>query len=374
MSLKKWQEDLTRNITTTQELADKKLISEEDKEKLQNIIDKYPMNITEYYLGLIKKNDYDDPIYKMCIPSLFEDNQEGVWDTSGEAANTVDNGIQHKYDNTVLLLSTNICSMYCRHCFRKRLVGVSEEETLTFVDKAVDYIKEHPEADNVLITGGDAFLNSNKVIEKYLEKLIEIEHIKFIRFGTRVPVVFPQRITTDEDLLNILAKYKNKKTIYVVTQFNHYNEFTDEAKKSIELLRENGVPVLNQTVLLAGVNDNPQTLVKLFNRLVEAGISPYYLFQCRPLKGVKKYFAVPLSRAVDIVDQTRAKLSGVAKRFRFAMSHISGKIEIIGKTQDGRLIMKQHQARDNKDLNKFFTVSINENTLWLDENYEYEIL
>ena len=130
MSLKKWQEDLTRNITTTQELADKKLISEEDKEKLQNIIDKYPMNITEYYLGLIKKNDYDDPIYKMCIPSLFEDNQEGLWDTGGEAANTVDNGIQHKYDNTVLLLSTNICSMYCRHCFRKRLVGVSEEETL----------------------------------------------------------------------------------------------------------------------------------------------------------------------------------------------------------------------------------------------------
>ena len=288
MSLKKWQEDLTRNITTTQELADKKLISEEDKEKLQNIIDKYPMNITEYYLGLDQeKRLRRSHLQNVHTLSFSKTIRKGLWDTSGEAANTVDNGIQHKYDNTVLLLSTNICSMYCRHCFRKRVGWRGEEETLTFVDKAVDYIKEHPEADNVLITGGDAFLNSNKVIEKYLEKLIEIEHIKFIRFGTRVPVVFPQRITTDEDLLNILAKYKNKKTIYVVTQFNHYNEFTDEAKKSIELLRENGVPVLNQTVLLAGVNDNPQTLVKLFNRLVEAGISPYYLFQCRPLKGVK---------------------------------------------------------------------------------------
>lgn len=374
MSLKQWQEDLQHNITTAKELADKELIPKEETENLQKIIDKYPMNITEYYLSLIQKNDYSDPIYKMCVASYKENCEEGVSDTSGEALNTVDNGIQHKYDNTVLLLSTNICAMYCRHCFRKRLVGLSEDETLNFVDKAVDYIKAHPEVDNVLITGGDSFLNSNKVIEKYLSLLSQIPHIRFIRFGTRVPVVFPQRITTDNELIDILKKYKDKKTIYVVTQFNHPREFTQHAHEAINTLREAGVPVLNQTVLLAGINDDAKTLSNLFNSLVEAGASPYYLFQCRPLKGVKSYFSVPLLKAVEIVDHTRAKLSGVAKRFRFSMSHTKGKMEIIGKTKDDRIILKQHQARDNEDLNKFFTVPLNEDTSWLDDEFDFELI
>lgn len=371
---KTWQRDLQNNLISATQLADKGLIKSEQVERLQAIIDKYPMNITEYYAGLIKKNDYSDPIYKMCIASIEEGGNSGSFDTSGEASNTVENGIQHKYDNTALLLSTSVCAMYCRHCFRKRLVGLNEDETLTFVDKAIDYIKEHPEIDNVLITGGDSFLNSNRVIEKYLSKLVEIPHIRFIRFGTRVPVVFPQRIYDDQELIDILMKYKKKKSIYVVTQFNHPIELTDEAKRATDILKESGIPVLNQTVLLSGVNDKATILAELFNKLVENGISPYYLFQCRPLKGVLGYFTVPLLKAVEIVDRTRAKLSGVAKRFRFSMSHIKGKMEIIGTTQGGRLILKQHQAKDNDNLNKFFTVPINEETYWLPDEIDYELL
>ncbi|MFW5780540.1 MAG: KamA family radical SAM protein [Bacillota bacterium] len=369
-----WQKQLKNNITSAKQLAEKGLIPKENAENLQKIIDKYPMNITDYYLGLIEKNDYTDPIYRMSVASFLEDNSEGTMDTSGEASNTVSSGVQHKYDNTVLLLSTNVCAMYCRHCFRKRLVGLSEEETLKFTNKAIDYIKSRPKADNVLITGGDAFMNSNKVIETYLKGLSELEHIKFIRFGTRLPVVFPQRITQDDELINILKKYKKKKPIYVVTQFNHPRELTEDAKMATDMLREAGIPVLNQTVLLSGVNDNPDTLVDLFNGLVQRGITPYYLFQCRPLKGVKGYFTVPFAKGVKIVDEARARLSGVTKRFRFAMSHVKGKIEIIGLTQSGRLLLKQHQAKDNSNLNKIFTSPIDKDTHWLDDDFEYELL
>lgn len=372
--MSKWQEILQQNVTTAQELADKGIISHDKVKHLQKIIDIYPMNITQYYLNLIRQNNDSDPIYKMCIASLEEYDSDGISDTSGEVQNTVDNGIQHKYDNTVLLLSSNICAMYCRHCFRKRLVGISEEETLSFVDRAIDYIKAHPEVDNILITGGDAFLNSNKVIEKYLNLLSKIPHIKFIRFGTRTPVVFPQRITTDDELLSILKKYKFKKTIYVVTQFNHPNEFTSQSQEAIITLREHGIPVLNQSVVLAGINDDPIILSSLFNQLVEVGASPYYLFQCRPLKGVKNYFSVPLLDAVEIVDKTRAKLSGVAKRFRFSMSHTKGKIEILGKTKEDKIILKQHQARDNDDLNKFFTVALDSTDTWIPNDFTYELL
>lgn len=369
-----WQKKLANNITSSKELADRGIIDTSEVESLQAIIDQYPMSTTEYYLSLIKNNDITDPIYRMSIATLNEACTDGSLDTSGEALNTVGEGIQHKYDNTVLLLSTNVCAMYCRHCFRKRLVGLSEDETLSFTDHAIDYIEQHPEIDNVLITGGDALMNTNKVIERYLSRLSKIDHIKFIRFGSRTPVVFPERIYGDSKLVDLFREYSKVKTIYVVTQFNHPVELTEEAITATNLLREAGVPVLNQTVLLAGVNDNSDTLAELFNGLVENGITPYYLFQCRPVKGVKGFFAVPLLSAVAIVDETRSKLSGLAKRFRFAMSHIRGKIEIIGKTKRSRLILKHHQARNEDDHNKLFTVKINRMSCWLPDELNYKLL
>ncbi|MDD3947295.1 MAG: KamA family radical SAM protein [Clostridia bacterium] len=374
MGFQNWKEEIKHNITTAAELVANGFIRPEDEAALSKVIERYPMSITKYYLSLIENHDYTDPIYKMSVASLNEKDTAGKSDTSGEQSNTVSDGIQHKYDNTVLLLSTNVCAMYCRHCFRKRMVGNSEKEVLNFVDQAVDYIKAHPEVDNVLITGGDALMNSNKVIEKYLRLLCEVPHIKFVRFGTRTPVVFPNRILKDNELIKLLAKYTKRKAIYIVTQFNHPAEITPESMEACETFRKNGIPVLNQAVLLAGINDNSATLINLFNNLVAHGITPYYLFQCRPVKGVKGYFSIPLLKAVDVVDATRAGLSGPAKRFRFSMSHITGKIEIIGKTKGGRLLLKQHQAKNNEDLNNLFTVAVNEEDTWLPDQFDYQLL
>lgn len=368
------RERVKKNITTAEGLFKKGYIEENKIKELQEIADNYPMSIPAYYLGLIEKNDYSDPIYKMCIPSVFERGASGLFDTSGEGENTIGEGIQHKYDNTVLLLSTNVCAMYCRHCFRKRLVGQSEDEVLSFIDTAVDYIRRHSEVDNVLITGGDALMMSNKAIEKYLKLLTEIPHIKFIRFGTRVPVVFPERIIRDGELIDMLQSYRRLKPIYIVTQFNHVREITPVSTQAVKLFRTAGIPVLNQTVLMRGVNATVDDLCSLFNGLISIGISPYYLFQCRPVKGVKDYFAVPLLEGAEIVDETRARLSGPAKRFRYAMSHISGKIEILGRTKDGRLLIKQHQAKQNDNHNRILTVKLRDTDGWLADDFTYEEL
>lgn len=368
--MKVWQRDLLNNITDAKGLYENGLIGQEQLGDFQKIIDKYPLSIPLYYSGLIKKNNETDPIYKMSICSIAETiNAGGRFDTSGESENTVDEGIQHKYGNTVLLLSTNVCAMYCRHCFRKRLVGQSEDEVLSFADRAIRYIREHKEVDNVLITGGDAFMNSNKVIERYLSLLTEIPHLKFIRFGTRTPVVFPQRITSDDELVNLLKKYGEKKPLYVVTQFNHPNEITAQSKNALNMLRNSNVTILNQTVLLAGVNDNADTLANLFNQLVENGVTPYYLFQCRPVKGVKGYFAVPLTIAVDIVNDVRAQLSGVSKRFKFIMSHYLGKIEIVGKITHDKLLFKQHQSKFKENENKIYVVKLGDSDTWLEDDF-----
>lgn len=362
-----WQKELNNNIVSVDSLAALGYIDEETRLKLKPLTEKYPMSIPRYYLNLIQKKDYSDPIFKMSIASLSEAQAGGSADTSGESASTVTGGIQHKYDNTVLLLSTNICAMYCRHCFRKRLVGLSEQEVLRITDEALEYIAGHKEVDNVLISGGDALLNSNKVIERYLDGLTKIPHIKFIRFGSRTPVVFPQRILLDNELMKLFEKYGKLKTIYLVTQFNHPRELTKEALQATDMLREAGIPVLNQTVLLRGINDSPEALAELFNGLAANGISPYYLFQCRPVKGVKGLFAVPLLEAYDIVDSARTLLSGIAKRFRFIMSHITGKLEILGKTDDTTLLFKQHQARDNDNMNRIFAVKADSSSVWLND-------
>lgn len=362
-----WREELSDAVSSVDELADLGFVAKDKLPALKKVAQRYPVSVTRYYLNLIRKKDYSDPIYRMCIVSEDEKIPEGAKDTSGETENTVSDGIQHKYQNTVLLLSTHRCAMYCRHCFRKRMVGQSEEEILKFSDIAIEYIRNNPTVDNVLISGGDALLNGNRVIRRYLDGLTAIPHVRFIRFGSRAPVVLPQRITNDPELVEILSHYGKMKKIYLVTQFNHTREFTKEAVSAVGLLQRAGIPVLNQTVLLKGVNDDAGELTGLFHSFAEYGISPYYLFQCRPVRGVKKLFSVPLKKGCELVDRVRANLSGIAKRFRFAMSHVRGKIEIIGKMEDGRILLKQHQAKDKEDINNIFSVEVGDEDCWLND-------
>lgn len=326
------------------------------------------MLITPYYLSLVNTNDPDDPIGKMCIPSLNEFDPGGSFDTSDEASNTKMDGLQHKYRQTVLLLSTNRCAMYCRHCFRKRMVGYSEAELNKRVDDVVEYVKKHHEVTNVLITGGDAFMNHNHILERYLKELTEIEHLDFIRFGSRVPVTFPKRIYDDQEFLDIFSKYAKRKTLYLVTQFNHPREITDQAIKAIQALISRGVQVRNQTVLLKGVNDDPKTLGALLAGLTRIGVVPYYIFQCRPVTGVKGRFQIPINEGMKIVDQAKSYQNGFGKAVRYVMSHPLGKIEIVCQLDNGGTLFKFHQNKYPSDQSRIFTRKLSKKDTWLDEN------
>lgn len=357
---------LEKNINKLNDLFVLLDLNPSEQKNIMGIAEKFPISIPPYYLSLINKEDKNDPIKKMAIPSEFEKNLEGTFDTSGEGDNTVITGMQHKYDETVMILSTNKCAMYCRHCFRKRLVGVSDEEIAKHFDQMVEYIKEHKEISNVLISGGDSFVNSNKKIEYLLELFTAIEHLDFIRFGTRIPVVMPQRISEDCEFLDILKKYSKKKQIYVVTQFNHPNEVTDEAKKAIKMLQEIGIVVKNQTVLLKGINDDPNILGNLLKKLTSIGIVPYYIFQCRPVSGVKSQFQVPFERGYNIIEGAKAMQNGQGKCFKYCFSCEMGKIEVVGKLED-KMIFKFHEAKYKKDYGRIFAKKIDKDTCWLDD-------
>ncbi|MFH1589557.1 MAG: KamA family radical SAM protein [archaeon] len=355
------------SIKSIEELKEYMELSPEEEKKLKKIIDLHPMRITKYYLSLIDKNDENDPIKRMIIPSLEELDTSGFYDTSGECENTKTVGLQHKYEQTVLMLSTNKCFAYCRFCFRKRLVGLSNDEIVHRFERAVNYIKKHKEINNVLVSGGDPFFLSAKALEKFLQSLTRIPHIRFIRFGTRTPVVFPDRIINDSSFLGVLKKYSTKnKRIYVVTHFNHPREITNKSIEAINKLIGSNVIINNQTVLLKGVNDNPDTLAELQNTLTSIGITPYYVFQCRPVKRVKHHFQVLLYKAYQIVEEAKTKLNGCSKRFRFIMSHRSGKVEIVG-IKDDNIYFKYHQAKKPKDMGRFFMRKLNKTGTWLDD-------
>lgn len=357
--------ELLKNITRVEDLNLYLNLTEDEKVKMNEILERYPMSITPYYLSLVDFNDPNDPIKKMCIPSLEEIDLSGSFDTSGEADNTIITGMQHKYKQTVIVLSTNHCAMYCRHCFRKRLVGLSDEEIAKHFEDMLEYVKEHEEINNILISGGDSFLNSNKKIKKFLDALCDIPHIDIIRFGTRIPVVYPERITRDNELKEILSKYGEKKQIYVVTQFNHPREVTDEASDAIKYLKEAGVIIKNQTVLLKGVNDDSKVLGDLLKKITSRGIIPYYIFQCRPVTGVKNQFQVPLKEAIDIVEGAKNLQNGQGKCFKYCMSTVRGKIEIVGKIDDNKIIFKYHQAKYEEDRGRVFIEEVDENQTWI---------
>jgi KamA family protein len=341
-------------------------LSTSELKQLEKINQVHPMRINAYYMSLIDWNDPDDPIRQMAIPSLDELNLDGFYDTSGEAENTKMPGLQHKYAQTALILATNRCAMYCRHCFRKRLVGLPSEEILNRFDDAADYISKHEEINNVLISGGDPLVLSNEILERFLKTLMEIDHIDFIRLGSRVPVTLPSRLN-DPGLLALFRKYSRlDKRIYVITQFNHPREITPQSISAVNNLLKSGVLVSNQTVLLKSVNDDSSTLSSLLKELVRVGAVPYYVFQCRPVKRVKYHFQVPILRGIEIIEEAKSKCDGLSKSFKYIMSHKTGKIEILGVLK-GFIYFKYHQAKNKKDFGRIFRRRINKKAGWLDD-------
>jgi len=363
----KWQDELNNNVTTLEELKEYIDLNAAEEMKLQKVIDKHPMSIPRYYLGLIDQSDPNDPIRKMAVPTVDELDLDGSYDTSGERKNTKLPGLQHKYQNTVLLLSSNVCSMYCRHCFRKRMVGLSNDEIMGRFHEACEYIANNREVNNVLISGGDSLILPTHVLGHFLSELSRLEHLDYIRLGTRMAVTFPDRILNDQELLELFRAYSKKnRRLYLHTQFNHPREITKESTEAVHRVIQSGVVVNNQTVLLRDVNDTPEVLADLQRNLVRIGVNPYYVFQCRPVKRVKNHFQVPLAEGYRIVAKARGMLDGLSKRFRYAMSHERGKIEILG-ILDDEMFFKHQQARNPKDAGRFFKRKLDEAAGWLDE-------
>lgn len=361
-----WQEQLQNSLRTIEELSQVIPLTSEEQVRMKKVLDSSPMLVTPYYLSLIDFSDENDPIRKIALPSFAETDLSGSYDTSGESDNTVITGIQHKYAETALMLSTSSCAMYCRHCFRKRLVGIHDNDSVQDLDAVQTYLLAHPEINNVLVSGGDALLNSNKRLSQILDVLSEIEHLDFIRIATRVPVTLPQRITEDDDLLDILNMINKKKQLFMVTQFDHPREITPESAAAVKTVLGLGIPVRNQTVLLKGINDDPDVLGALLSTLVSIGAEPYYVFQCRPVSGVKSSFQVPLQKGVEIIEVARGMQSGVSKAFRYCLSHVTGKIEILGKLENDEMLFKYHEAKDRNDLGSVFVQKVSKDQAWLD--------
>ncbi len=351
--------------TKAEELKASLGLQDAEVAQLDQVTERFPMLISDYYLSLIDWNDPEDPIRKMAVPAIEELQHGGSFDTSGEAQNTLIPGLQHKYRETALILTTDQCAMYCRHCFRKRLVGLSSQEVAKHWNEIFGYIRTHQEISNVILSGGDALVNRNADIQRYLDELSGMEHIDLIRIATRTPVTLPARISEDAELLGILAHYGKSKQIYVITQFNHPNEVTDASRAAVSALTAAGCIVRNQMVLLRGINDDAATITALFRCLTQMGCTPYYVFQCRPVTGIKNHFQVPLRKGLAIIEAAKARQNGLAKAFKYCMSHPAGKLEILGMDAREHMLFKFHEAKNPDHCGRLMAVALPEHAGWL---------
>ncbi|MBW1743194.1 MAG: lysine 2,3-aminomutase [Deltaproteobacteria bacterium] len=269
----------------------------------------FRMAITPYYASLIDIDNPYCPIKAQAIPSASEAefSRSDMADPLEEDRDSPVKGLTHRYPDRVLLLVTDVCSMYCRHCTRRRLVGHRDYQfDLKKMKPAIDYIAAHPEIRDVVVSGGDPLIMSAAALERILKLLRAIPHVEIIRIGTRAPVVLPMRITPG--LVKMLRKYH---PIYICTHFNHAREITPESTKACAMLADGGFPIENQSVLLRKVNDCPHVIKKLNQKLLSIRVRPYYIFQCDLSRGIS-HFRTSLGRGIQIMEALRGHTSGLA--------------------------------------------------------------
>jgi len=341
-------------------------LKDQERVALEQVTERFAFRCNDYYLSLINWEDPGDPIRRAVIPHLQELEEWGRLDPSDEKTYTVMPGVEHKYPSTVLFLVSNVCDGICRYCFRKRVFIQPERECLGDIPAAMEYIRDHDEVTNVLLTGGDPLVLATEKLTDIVRGLRQIEHVQIIRIGSRVPAFNPYRITDDPSLLEMIERYSTAdKRIYVMTHFIHPRELTDVAIEGVGLLQKAGAITANQTPLIRGINDNPETLAELLAKLSFIGDVPYYIFQCRPATG-NKVHTIPIEEGYEIVEQAKSRVSGLAKRVRYTMSHATGKIEVIGKVGD-RVYFKYHRAADDADSGRIVVCASNPKAYWLDD-------
>jgi lysine 2,3-aminomutase len=283
---------------------------EPEKRKLEKTIHKFPLSITPYYASLINNENYrNDPIFRQAFPNPAElkISKGDMTDPLHEDKDSPTKGLTHRYPDRILFLVSNRCAMYCRHCTRKRKVGDPEQiPSKLQIIQGIHYIKNNPQIRDVLLSGGDPFMLPDDFLDWILTKLNNIPHVEVVRIGTRIPVVLPYRITNK--LVRMLKKHH---PLWLNTQFNHPKELTIASKEAVKKLADAGIPLGNQSVLLAGVNDCPQIMKELNQKLVQNRIRPYYLFQCDLSEGLA-HFRTPIGKGIEIMEGLVGHTSGFA--------------------------------------------------------------
>lgn len=304
-----WKWQVKNRIETLEDLKKYIKLTKEEEAGVKKTLKTLRMAITPYYLSLINPNDPDDPVRKQAIPTGAETHVSAadLLDPLHEDEDSPAPGLTHRYPDRVLFLITDMCSMYCRHCTRRRFAGQHDcESPNERIEKCLAYIERTPQVRDVLLSGGDALLVSDEKLEYIIKRLRAIKHVEIIRLGSRAPVVLPQRITPE--LVKMLSKYH---PVWLNTHFNHPNEITKESSEACARLANAGIPLGNQSVLLRGVNDAVSIMKKLVCELVKIRVRPYYIYQCDLSMGLE-HFRTPVSKGIEIIEGLRGHVSGYA--------------------------------------------------------------
>ena len=324
----KWQlKNSIRSLAKFEELLDIRF-SDEERRDLKKTLEKFPLAITPYYLSLIDREDFrQDPVFRQAFPDPAELLVQpcDMADPLAEDQDSPVEVITHRYPDRVLLRVSNVCAMYCRHCTRKRKVGdVDSIPDRGAIEAGIAYVRDNETIRDVLLSGGDPLLLSDDYLDWILGELRRIPHVEVIRIGTRTPVVLPQRIT--ENLVQMLRKHH---PLWINTHFNHPREMTAAARVAVRRLADAGIPLGNQSVLLAGINDCPRIMKALVHKLVQNRIRPYYLYQCDLAEGLS-HFRTPVGKGIEILESLIGHTSGFAvPTYVIDAPHGGGKIPVM---------------------------------------------
>jgi lysine 2,3-aminomutase len=302
-----WQ--LANRLTTVADFEQVLNLTDEQRADLEACMGKFRVSVTPYYASLMDPDDPHDPVRMQAVPTPAEllVRPEDIKDAVSEDFDSPTPRITHRYPDRVLFVVTEMCSMYCRHCTRRRLVGGTEDFVAkSEIDNAIKYIERSPEVRDVLISGGDPLVLSDDMLEDILARVRAIDHVEIVRIGSRVPVVCPQRITPE--LVAMLKKYH---PLYFNTHFNHPKEFTPESIEACAMLADAGIPLGNQTVLMRGVNDCANVMKRLCHKLVAARVKPYYFYQCDLAEGTA-HFRTSVAKGIEIAESLRGHTTGFA--------------------------------------------------------------
>jgi len=304
-----WHWQLKHRIRSKEELSQIVKLTPEEEEGMKKASGRLSLAITPYWATLIDPEEPACPLRRQAVPVISESiiGPHEMADPCAEDRDSPAPHLVHRYPDRVLLLATEHCAMYCRHCTRRRLVGEHEvSNSPSRFDAAIDYIKSNRKVRDVLISGGDPFVLEDEEIEGLIQKIRSISHVEFLRLGTRVPVTLPQRITPE--LVSMLKKYS---PMWISIHFNHPKEITKRCKIACDMLSDAGIPLGSQTVLLKGINDRPFIMKKLMHDLLQIRVRPYYIYQCDPVKGTQ-HFRTPVAVGINIIEKLRGHTSGYA--------------------------------------------------------------